>query len=373
MLSQRNQNIIAFSIALASTSLSVYYFTKPRSYSVNLQNMRRARVERTRVPKALGALTQLAKTAPVPAETPENLLVKVCEPGWRELVRTESTSLMSELIKLQPFFSRECLDLMNLEAKFESFKPFILDCQLELEDKDLEFIDRECVQKIDSLKAVISRLLSSDAVPVEEKDLAQLGQELKGGVLDLGTATLEDLEKNISIADALLDKDPDYYDAYKGKLLSQLMRELKFNKEADEESYQALYDELWRFRVTNERDEVVSELRLARNEAPKLSPPLELEGLDPDLVQLPFLRLKALGDYESLGRMAEEYVDAWPESTLGRLYLAEAIWASGDKAEAVRVFKQGGGGGLSDAAAYQIISKRAAESALEQISHIRSN
>ena len=373
MLSQRTQNIIAFVIALASTALSVYYFNKPRSFSPSMEKMKRARTEGTRVPKALGHKNPIPKPVAAPdVKSPEEKLRLVCEPGLRELAETENSVLMDELTNLRPFFTNGCLKQMKQDKKFSSLKPFIEDCQLKLEEKDPDYIERRCLSSIGPLKALIIRLLADDNIPPGEKDLSVLGQELKGGVLDLKNASLEDLDKNIATAEELLNRDPDYYDAYKGKLLSQLMRELKFNKEADEESYQALYDELWRFRVTNERDEVLSELRLAQNEEDKSPAPSELEGLDPDLVQLPFLRLKALGDYEALGRMAEEYVDAWPESMLGRQYLAEAVWATGDKAEAVRVFKEGTGRDISDEAAYQMISKRAADSALEQITRIKS-
>ncbi len=130
MLSQRNQNIIAFSIALVSTSLSVYYFNKPRTYSPNLEKMKRARVDGTRVPKALGmSQPPLMNPTPAPVNTPkaaitpqpkppENILLKLCGPGWREVSQTENTDLATELIGLRPFFTKECLEQMNQDEKF---------------------------------------------------------------------------------------------------------------------------------------------------------------------------------------------------------------------------------------------------------------
>lgn len=207
-------------------------------------------------------------------------------------------------------------------------------------------------------KAVIST--TSTTIHVEEA--VDIGREFLEGVHDLQAAPIEKLDRNIAIADELIQQNPDIYAAYKGKLLSLLMKELKYKQDIDPAQYDDLYEILLQFRGEGERDEVLAELS---------GQSFELEGIDQDLIQIPFLRLKALGDIDSLAQMSQEYIEVYPESYIGYMYRAEASWSVGDKATAIQIFKQGFGGQMSDEAAFEIMNQIEAKSALERLAEMR--
>lgn len=133
-----------------------------------------------------------------------------------------------------------------------------------------------------------------------------------------------DLRKNIELADSLIREDKDHYDAYKAKLLSLVALEVKHGVSVSLDEYDALYDELLQFEWAERSEEGAD----------------ELNGIDESLIHIPFLRLSALRKLDTLGELSEEYIEEFPESHIGYIYLAEAHFRNGDTEFAEEVSRE---------------------------------
>ena len=171
-----------------------------------------------------------------------------------------------------------------------------------------------------------------------------------------GKLSQDEVQRNLDVSDELIKREPDLYFAYKLKLKMLLLNEAQFQQEVDEEEYEALYQQLLSFEGESEIDELLASSS-GESDAPiDTVTSKELDGIDPELIHAPFLRFSAMGDLEGLAEVAEEYIDEYPESYLGYLYLAEAYWRGGDEAEAVSILKNGLGPASSDEVAAQLFS-----------------
>ncbi len=166
----------------------------------------------------------------------------------------------------------------------------------------------------------------------------------------------DQLASDVAAADEVIASAPDDYLAYKEKLVKEILLEVQYGRPTDPEVYDALLDEMIAFDVESETDWALDDLRdlggglggdFGADPAPR--------GLDRDLIHLPFLRLSALGDYDGLGAMADEYIAAYPGSIVGYLYFAEAAWGNGDRMQALDVLRQGLGADASPETAAEIL------------------
>lgn len=313
--------------------------------------------------------------------TPASNLLDVCRTGWETLAESEPSRLQTDLLDRRLLIPRECLLRMRDEVPTEVVQAFIDDCQTTRDDLDAAEFERRCLPRLTQFRAFVTREL--DDATAESSTLQgpaleeSLTTRLQGGTVNLAEASKADLDQNIALADSLIAENPDSYIAYKGKLLSLLLREVKYEENVDPAVYEALYEELLRFQGPTERDRFLASLRAGdqdgaaematdtgRREA------LELQGMDADLVQIPFLRMKATGDIEGLADMAADYIEAYPNSYLGYLYLAEAMWDAGESAAAMDLVKQALGSDISDASALHILEQIAARPAVDRIAEM---
>ncbi len=200
-------------------------------------------------------------------------------------------------------------------------------------------------------------LAAQDATPApEEMSAEQLEEQLHLGFQEAEYLDLEAIEQNIQLADALIDQEPQSYHAHKAKLLALLAKELRFGKTVDPLEYQDLYEKLLGLQGEEESGQEV---------------PPELAGMDPVLVHVPFLRLAAQGDFQGLAKMAQDYVESYPESFLGHMYLAEAELEAGDQAAALANLRKGLGKDLSDGAIMEVLQQLQEKPPLERILQMR--
>lgn len=358
MIDKKTKNLILIFTTMIGLGIIFYYFTprtapvatvrpSPRS-SVRLQDIKPRTQPRTQ-PRA----SEVKSPLPEKKGTRE-----LCEGQWQQFRQAENIDLQNELLSRRPFFSQECVKLMIKDPVVAETRPFIESCQLNLANKDIAKIEEDCVSGIVPMKAFIVRILGQDIQQLETADPSDLAYGLIGGMLNLKNAGLEELNRNIQVSDALLDQVPDAYGAYKAKLLSLLMKELKYGQEASEETYQEIYDLLSNWEQSGIPSEVISEMSL-------------ISQSGDDLVNLPFLRLKAKRDYETLADEAERYREENPESFVGYRYLAEAYWVNGEKEEAVSIIKEGLGKDTTDQVAYEILQRLSERPAIDELSEIR--
>ncbi len=303
-------------------------------------------------------------TTPITPEEIVETLDDVCRPSWLYLMQTDTNELLVGLIHQQELITKPCQLKMKAEILIPQVQIFVDACQENLGERTTEEINTSCSQNLQELRQYVIRRLSDSSQNSSEEvppDNSTLADQLLGGFIEIRNSSLQDIERNIQISDTLIERDPNLYSAIKSKLLSLLILEIKFKQTVDPFSYDTLYDELLEFQSANEREILL----------PGASPPAELSDVDSDLIHLPFLRLSALGDLDTLEIAAQEYIDAFPESYVGHLYLAEALWKKGDQETAVVAFKNGLSSYLTNEMTAEILNRIFLAPALERIYEIK--
>lgn len=299
---------------------------------------------------------QPARQAQTPApQDAEPTLLQVCETGWQFIAQRSGADLQDDLSRSQLLLPLPCLRKMQKEIKISGIQSFVTHCQLQLETKDATFIDQSCIPWLPQFRAFVIRNLRSDNTDLASLDNTDLANQLIGGFVDFKNAPAEEVQRNIQIANTLIEKDPNFYPAYKAKLLSLLAQELKYGKNPTLETYDDLYDELLSFRSTSPQATV----NTAANP--------ELDGIDPDLIHIPFLRLSAKNDVDGLSEMAQDYISAFPNSHIGYMYLAEAAWKSGQREQALNIISSTLGVQANDQLSRDTLMRLQTQDPLERI------
>lgn len=207
---------------------------------------------------------------------------------------------------------------------------------------------------------------------------------------------LEMIENNIAIANEIISREPDSYSAYKAKLISLLVKEGKFNQEIDDEEVDNLLTSMAQFNISSDklarreaaliaesndqiqnaetqldelasaREELESKLaNLDSNDAEFVTLNNQLQQLEAretqllddlqslqtqivsnssqlvneDLVEVPFRRMLAKGEYDSVIDNAQNFIEEFPDSSSGYFYLIRALELQGQKEEALNIIQ----------------------------------
>ena len=215
----------------------------------------------------------------------------------------------------------------------------------------------------------------------------RLNAQMKN-VQDLDSAALD---ANIEMADEIISREPDSYGAYKAKLISILVKEGKFDSEADESEVEALLESMAQFSINTDRvarreaalmANANSDIRKVEGDLETLAierenlengvlansaDPIQMEQLNQlreelddrealllsnidnleqsvayntnqivneDIVEIPFMRMMAKNDYQAVMDNAQEFIDQFPNSPNGYFYLMRALELQGRNEEA---------------------------------------
>ncbi len=220
----------------------------------------------------------------------------------------------------------------HLPPKVKTYKPKLIDPQA---SQHRGADPRSSSDKKETTKVVEVELPQPS---IDSMDVAQISNELIYQMSQVGELSEQGLEKNIEFANSLISEEPENYSAYKSKMISLLLLEVKFQKVVELETYEDLMDEMLSFSGINPEDDIRAQIQeeLGRE---NLSSD-ELVDLDHELLHIPFLRLSALKDYDNMAEISLEYIAEFPDSYLGYLYLAESYWKSGDEPEAMAILSE---------------------------------
>ncbi|MGZ3790020.1 MAG: hypothetical protein ACXVLQ_15900 [Bacteriovorax sp.] len=236
-------------------------------------------------------------------------------------------------------------------------------------------------------------------MPTEENaptlSTEELALELNTRMGKIQTFDLPEMEKTIAIADEIISREPESYSAYKAKLITILTEEGKLGVEVDDSEINDLLENMASFDVnseasarkeaalisstnneidiiadrldqlTNERLEVEAMLDATEADDPNFSAlvarrqdllfkeedasarlsALQLaisdrtlpqeEYFNQDIVQIPFLRMMAKGDFNGVLENAETFIQQFPNSPIGYFYLIRSLEELGRKEEAL--------------------------------------
>ncbi|AUN99496.1 hypothetical protein C0V70_15560 [Bacteriovorax stolpii] len=232
--------------------------------------------------------------------------------------------------------------------------------------------------------------------PVVDQDTQTLAVTLTNQMRRPKNLDVKTLDQNIAIADEIISREPDSYSAYKAKLISLLVKEGKFNQPANEDEIESLLEDMAQFNIGNnslarreatliantnadidnidnqlnalgqEREMIESQLnglaadspellnandRLAQIEEKEAMLMSNVESLETslasnraqiineDVVEIPFMRLLAKNDYESVMSNAQTFIDQFPNSPSGYYYMVRALELQGQKAEALNLIQ----------------------------------
>lgn len=290
---------------------------------------------------------------------PEQTLRAVCDGDWKIIARATPLQVEDALLRRQPMLKGNCLKRMREDSSVPSIQAFVDACQAKLRSIEENNLRPLCISRVGSFRAyVIWNLKKGDALP-ERGNSDDLAYQLEGSFENLRDASAKDLDRAIQLADGLIESVPGLYPAYKAKLVAMILKETKFGEAVDPKAYEDLYRELLSFESSG-----------GSEAEPGIRAP-ELNGMDSDLVHMPFLRLEARGEYDQVRILAEEYVQNYPRSYIGYYYLAESAWKAGNEGEAVEVFRRGLGASASTAAAREMFLRMRGKDALERLSEIK--
>lgn len=232
---------------------------------------------------------------------------------------------------------------------------------------------------------------------IKNRETEDLAREMEGRMKEVKTMDLAQIGRTIEIADELILREPETYSAYKAKLIALLTREGKYNIPADEEEINSLLEDMARFDLTSDKVlqkeaalisianaevrnlqqkliETRTQLTALETQMAQLGPNnpdyraletrrsvLSLQEEDTlgkmatienqiqqgdfppdsyvneDVVQIPFMRSMARGDFESAADNAEGFVQQFPDSPVGYFYLVLALEKMGRNEEAVDI------------------------------------
>jgi hypothetical protein len=320
-----------------------------RGTRVSQGSLREARQAAAPAPRA--SFTPSAAPAPAASPAPEEkpTLGALCESSWARVAASDPRMLEEDLLRRLVWLNKKCLKAMREDPAAAPVKGFVETCQARLRILAEEAVQARCVPKAADFRSFV--IWQRGEGSLAEADTAELANQLTGSFLDLRHASRADIERSLAVADALLARNPDMYAAHKAKLVALMLKELKFKQDVDPAAYENAYSELLSFAGSGGPDPVAAEREGASGAA------AELSGVDPDLVHLPFVRLEAQGNFEASARLAQEYLQAYPNSYVGYYYLASATWAAGDEGQAVTLFRRGLRNGVSEEAAREMLAR----------------
>lgn len=236
-------------------------------------------------------------------------------------------------------------------------------------------------------------------IPIIEQSTEQLSKSLTENMQNLKSLDLATVDKNIEIADEIISREPASYSAYKAKLISLLVKESKFDQSIDDYEINKVLDNMAGFEVANDntarreaaliastnnqlmalentlddisilRDEISTQSSAIDRSSPEYEAlqnqnqqlinrevvsALNLESLqnninngalepvylNEDVVEIPFLRLIAKNDYDSVIENADSFIEQFPNSPTGYFYLVKALGFQGRADDAIRVIEE---------------------------------
>ena len=232
--------------------------------------------------------------------------------------------------------------------------------------------------------------------PISTENLAKI---ISKNMLNLKTLNVKSLEETIKIAEEIINREPDSYSAYKAKLISLLILESKFDQQIDDYEINKTIDSLTSFEMNtdalNKREAALigkgnnqlknlanqlndisllrDEITLQSSALDKSSPEyfelqnqeselavrenmtnLDIENAEnklleeiaqtklpnEDLVDIPFYRLMAKGDFTRVIENAESYLEQFPNASNAFYFLIRALDAEGREAEALKAIEE---------------------------------
>ena len=220
---------------------------------------------------------------------------------------------------------------------------------------------------------------------LESQSTQALATDLNRMLQDIQKQKLEEINDAIRVADEIIAREPMVFSAYKAKLILLLTKEASHAQAADDGEIERVLDEMAYFDLTDEealrkeafilsrtnskinalekgirdREEELArleegereekgidvkkellfrEIELQTAEVQKLEEELENgemstpDFLNEDLVEIPFQRALAHGEYDRVVEDSEDYIQAFPASLVGYYYLIRALELKGDEA-----------------------------------------
>ncbi|MFZ4714309.1 MAG: tetratricopeptide repeat protein [Bacteriovoracaceae bacterium] len=173
-------------------------------------------------------------------------------------------------------------------------------------------LQKNVMQNADSCSSLIAflraYLLTKEAgeKSLKERELPELIGELMWNFIQSPTPKLADLDRNLKIADELIDRDPSMYDAYKAKMVNLFVKEMNHKANVDEEF-----------------DRTVEGLK-------------SLSEDDPEVESLPFIRQISKGNWKGVDEWADDRMNSNPEDYRGFYAKSAYYWQNKNADEAIR-------------------------------------
>jgi hypothetical protein len=449
--------VIAFTLLVVIGLVAIYHFRDSTELSpVQIKHQAEQR-EKSRMPVPLRSVLEDAAFAAedqTPADVSDSQSPigrqgktdlsssqsdgKVSDPCERELrlIAERSLTELEGLIEDGNFaLSEACARAMSEAARLPETRFFLAHCQRpqELSPATLS----ACVSTASAFRSMVLSEMYIGEQNLQDAPSAALANILVRNFASPASLDEAKLRQSIVASEALINRDDDYYEAYKSKLFSLLLLQTKYGVQINEDEYASLIDNLTAFqfiddnelsRIEEQRatleDELVAlneeldDLAARRAEladelsemtdTPEADSELYLDllaeenrlaleqsvleamfedvqadleatvfaeeqAIDPDIVRAMFLRFVAMGDTAALIDEAEDFIDRYPDSPLGYYFLALGLQQSGDAEDAFAVLNGALDEGVGNRLLFEMLQNNAEQQPINMIENLATN
>jgi tetratricopeptide (TPR) repeat protein len=385
--------IIATALALAVTGSGIYFYQKRSSRTATqVKKLQDQPSARKPVPwrdianpvPAMTIATPSATTSPAPGEPapatpppaadpapaePESpdlsglSMAELCAADWQQAAGIELSLLRHQVAQGDFAMTTDCARMMFDANQSGDLGWFIAQCQpaaeIQMENRD------RCVSLAMIYRAYAIGKVVRDQEKLADVETSTLANILTRNMTSLKSADAAQLDQSVAIANEIIRREPDAYGAYKAKAVAMILKEVRFKAEMDEDDFAQTMAEMASFESYDPAFSLREEILGDSTDMTTAS------SRDPDIARLPFLRQMALGDYEVLMAEAEDYIDEFPDSPTGYQFLAQGLWRTGEKAEALQALRRGMDQDADNSLLLDLFEKVAERPAVDYLSEIR--
>lgn len=383
--------VIATVLALSAAGGSFYYLQKKRSQTAvavkKMQEQPRTRkpvvwrsianpepaAPATRPEETSTASQPSAGTSPPPASetdspTPEGLpslsMEELCAADWQQAASVELSLLRHQVAQGNFAMTSDCARSMFDANQGGDLGWFVAQCQpssqMQIENRD-RCVDLALVYRAFAIGNVVRA-----PEQLSQVEMATLANILTRNMTNLKNADTVQLDQSIAVANEIISREPDAYGAYKAKAVSMLLKEARYKIEIDDEEFEQTLTEMASFETFDPTFSLREE-----NRDDGTAPTQAVDNADPDILRLPFLRQMATGNFEALIEDAEEFIGEYPDSPVGYHFLAQGLWRSGEKEEALQAIRNALEQDTDNALLLELLTKAADRPAVDYLSDIR--
>jgi tetratricopeptide (TPR) repeat protein len=266
------------------------------------------KVTSRRMVKAKDVYSQSIKTTIRPGDTN---IPRQCKTQWRQMIDTKLDDLSIAIKAGDIGFSQACIGEEQKVFAANNLVFHKMNCAAAMRDDTENGLKQreECLRFLAFYRAhIIDLATGRNEEDIKNYDAATLMNKIlaffSSGMMDPKQAKYA-----LKLVEALIAKEPDLYSAYKAKATILFINAVGNGGTLDNEAFEQTVRECNSFNTG-----------------------------DPELDEVQLMKA-AVANAENLAEQIQAFIEANPDSAVGKYYSASSVWKQGDKAGAIRILE----------------------------------